>query len=413
MIRRRSDRRPALLVYTAAVVAAGVIATAWAIGAYPIAPTISLTATGGREGILLGLVFWVALGLLGGLRIQRLHGHGVLTFHLPFILAATALGGPAAGAIVAAISTFEQRERREMPWYGLLSNHAALAFAAVLSGIVYLEVDRLVALTLPSDIQAARLVSLVAAGLTLTAVSGGLAAVTIMLRDGLRRQEVVRIFDVGHRTTAAGEVVLGWLMTVTYLSMGWWAASICALLVLVAWAGHDARELSRFDPLSGLLTRTGFDEPLRRAIEQQRHGHRSAVLAIDLDGFKSINDHYGHDMGDEVIRIVGERLRTSIRLTDAAVRRGGDEFSVLLTDLPDADTAAVLAQRIHDRLCAPVEFDDQVVRVGASIGVFVIDPEGPERTVQRVHKSADRLMYQAKKAGGGLRVATREPTLVA
>ena len=123
------------------------------------------------------------MGLLGGTRIQRLHGHGVLTFHLPFILAATALGGPFAGAVVALVSTFDARELREAPWYGTLSNHLALALAAVASGVVYDAVQAWTVAVLPSDARASQLVSLVIASLVLSIVSSGIGALTIMLRD--------------------------------------------------------------------------------------------------------------------------------------------------------------------------------------------------------------------------------------
>ena len=86
-----------LHLYTGATILGGLAALAWASVTYPIWPTISLTQAGGPEGILLGLVFWIVIGLLGGTRVAHLHGHGVLTFHLPFIIAATALGGPVAG----------------------------------------------------------------------------------------------------------------------------------------------------------------------------------------------------------------------------------------------------------------------------------------------------------------------------
>jgi diguanylate cyclase (GGDEF)-like protein len=401
MIRRRSDRRPALLAFTTTVIVLGLGASVWAIVTYPISPVLSLTTTGGREGILLGLVFWVALGLLGSLRIERLHGHGVLTFHLPFIIAATILGGPAAGAVVGLISTFETRELREMPWYGLLSNHAGIALAAVLGGVVYLDLQRLLADVLPQDQRASQLAGLVLASLVISLVSSGIASVTMMLRDRLTTPELLRVFDSGHRTTAAGEVVLGWLLVVTYTEMGWWAASVAALLALTAWASHDAREVARRDALTGLLTRYGFDEPLQRAIERKDQGHISAVLAIDLDDFKVINDTMGHDAGDEVIRVVANRLRTNIRLTDAAVRRGGDEFSVLFTDLPDVETAGMLVDRIYRAILDPIDLERGEARVGASIGVYLLEPDGKAMSVADVHKRTDRRMYHAKRHDGG------------
>src|SRR5258706_8646323 len=83
MTRRRSV---ALYAYTAATIVAGLVALVWATVSFPIWPTISLTQAGGKEGILLGLLFWILIGLLGGMRVEQLHGYGVLTFHLPFII---------------------------------------------------------------------------------------------------------------------------------------------------------------------------------------------------------------------------------------------------------------------------------------------------------------------------------------
>src|SRR5262245_14729246 len=108
MTRRAADHSPALYAYTAGTIVAGVAVVAWAAATFPIGPAIALTREPDSQGKLLGLVFWILLGLLGGLRVQELPaGHGVLTFHLPFIIAATALGGPTAGAIVAIVSTIE------------------------------------------------------------------------------------------------------------------------------------------------------------------------------------------------------------------------------------------------------------------------------------------------------------------
>jgi diguanylate cyclase (GGDEF)-like protein len=408
VVRRRNDRRPELLVFTAAVIVFGTLVMAWSALSIPVDPRISLTASGRREGILLGLLFWVVLGLAGGLRIQRLHGHGVLTFHLPFIIAATALGGPTAGAIVAFASTFEARELREAPWYGVLYNHVSLGLSAVAGGLTYLGVEALLTATLPHEARASELASVVAASVVLTALSSIFAATTVMLRDSLTWRETLRLLDMGHRTTAAGEVVVGWLFVVTWSTMGWWGALVSAVLVLVAWAGHDAREAARRDPLTGLLTRPAFDEPLRRAVARRAEGHHAAVLAIDLDGFKAINDRFGHQAGDEVIAAVGERIRRSIRLTDAAVRRGGDEFSVLLADVPDSATALRLAERIHEEIREPIELDERNVSVGASIGLYVLDPLGRIPSLDRIYRTTDRLMYAAKKRGGGIRM-TRQP----
>jgi diguanylate cyclase (GGDEF)-like protein len=405
MNRRRFDHSPALYAYTAATILVGTMALAWAATSFPISEVISLTEGGGREGILLGLVFWVAIGLLGGTRVERLHGHGVLTFHFPFIIAAVALGGPTAGALVALISTIERRELRDVPWYGILANHAALTMAAIAGGLTVVGARGVLAGFVPGETQAVELVAIVLGSLVLATTATALAAGTTVLRDRLTVGEAVRVWDGGFRTTAAAEVVLGWMLWLTYTMIGWWAALICATFVLVMWNGHDAREIARHDAMTGLLSRAGFDARLADALEAVRkRGRAAALLAIDLDGFKGINDTHGHAIGDDVIRTIGARLRGAIRLTDAAVRRGGDEFGVLLVDIDDRPTAEAAARRIHDTICEPIELHDRVVGVGASIGVVVIGTAGRMPSIGRLHDSADRLMFEAKEAGGGLRL---------
>ena len=403
MNRRRADYRPILLVYTAVTVLFGAVALVWCVRTFPIDPSISLTAAGGSEGILLGLVFWIAIGLLGSLRVERLHGHGVLTFHFPFIIAATALGGPTAGALVALISTFERRELRDMPRFGLVSNHAHMTIAAIAGGITMDAVSGALAAAAVDQGQAVQLVAIVAGGLVLATTAAALAAGTIILRARLTLPEAFRLFDMGIRTTAAAEVVLGWMLWLTYVEVGWWAAAITVILALVIWNGHDAQEIARHDAMTGLLTRSGFDARFADALQAvQRRGQSAALLHIDLDRFKAINDTHGHAVGDDVIREVGARLRASIRLTDSAVRRGGDEFGVLLVDIPDQATAMMLSKRIHAQLCAPIRLDDRVVSVGASIGSYFIAPTERMPTIGRLHDLADRLSMQAKKAGGGV-----------
>jgi diguanylate cyclase (GGDEF)-like protein len=396
--RRRSDRSPVLLAYTAVQIVLGLIVFTWAVQRYPIDEGISLTRAGGREGILLGLLFWVLLGLLGSTRIERLHGHGVLTFHLPFIAAAMALGGPVAGAIVAAVSTIERRELLEIPWYGMLANHAALTISSVLGGVVMVQARTYLGPDL-AEPQAVELAAIVLGTFVLTLLSTLFAVGTIMLRDHLTIGEAHRVYDTSYRITAASEVVLGWLLAFTYLVVGWWSALVVASLVLVVWQGYDAVEVSRHDAMTGLLTRSGFDVHVKEALQAaDRRGAAAALLAIDLDRFKAVNDTYGHETGDEVIRTVGERLKSSVRLTDAAVRRGGDEFGVLLTNVPDLDTARMLALRIHDRLCEPMHLDRVTAEVGASIGMVLIEPAERMPSVGRLHDEADSLMYEAKRA---------------
>ena len=217
-----------LYVYTAATIVAGLTALLWASVSFAIWPTISLTQAGGPEGILLGLLFWILLGLLGGTRVEQLHGYGVLTFHLPFIIAATALGGPVAGGWVAMVSTLEARELREVPWYGTLANHSAMALSAVLAGVVFEAVRSGPLGAISDQPQAAQLVAIVLATFVMSGLSAGLATGTVILRDGLTAREAARLMDTSYRTTSASEVVLGWVLVLAYGTIGWWAALICA-----------------------------------------------------------------------------------------------------------------------------------------------------------------------------------------
>ncbi len=405
---RSHHSRLALYVYTGATIVVGLTALAWASVTFEIWPTISLTQAGGSEGILLGVLFWIVLGLLGGTRVEHLHGHGVLTFHLPFIIAATALGGPVAGGWVAMISTLEARELREVRWYGTLANHSAMALSAVLAGVVFQTVRTLPLGAVVDQPQAVQLVSIILATFVLSGLSAALATGTAILRDDLSLREAARLFDTSYRTTSASEVVLGWILTLAYGTIGWWAALICATLVLVIWQAYDDRERTRHDAMTGLLSRSGFDARLAEVlVGVQRGAGRCALLAIDLDGFKAVNDTYGHAVGDEVLREVGARLQNSIRLTDAAVRRGGDEFGVLLAGVSDSVAAETLAKRILADLCEPIETDKGMIRVGASIGVIMIEPGSRSLSIERLHALADGEMYQAKRDGGGIRM--RQP----
>src|SRR6478609_12170408 len=177
---RRRRRTVALYLYTGATIVVGLAALAWASLTLDIWPEISLTQAGGKEGILLGLLFWILIGLLGGTRFKQLHGFGVLTFHLPFIIAATALGGPVAGGWVAMISTLEARELREVPWYGTLANHSAMALSAVLAGVVFETVRDGPLGSISVEPQATQLVALVIATFVMSALSAGLATGTVI-----------------------------------------------------------------------------------------------------------------------------------------------------------------------------------------------------------------------------------------
>lgn len=164
---------------------------------------------------------------------------------------------------------------------------------------------------------------------------------------------------------------------------------------------HDQLVLRALhDPLTGLLVRPVIVEQLSRALTRgSRHSQPVAVLFIDLDRFKQVNDRYGHAAGDELLCCFSEQLQRSLRPSDSVARFGGDEFVVLLDDLSTAADAEVVAARVLEgvRECRlPAGMGS---RLSASIGVAVA--EGPGHTAELLISEADQTMYQAKRDGGG------------
>jgi diguanylate cyclase (GGDEF)-like protein len=162
-------------------------------------------------------------------------------------------------------------------------------------------------------------------------------------------------------------------------------------------ASQEAEFLALHDSLTGLPNRTLFDDRLERALAQsERDGGGAAVMVIDLDRFKDVNDTHGHSAGDAVLRAAAERLATTLRDCDTVARIGGDEFGVVLTGI-DLDGARESATRMHAALTAPFAVGDVVVDVGASVGVALHPVHGAAADV--LVPMADTAMYDAKRAG--------------
>ena len=165
-----------------------------------------------------------------------------------------------------------------------------------------------------------------------------------------------------------------------------------------------------YDSLTGMPNRAVFRDRLEHALARagrDRSG-QIAVLLLDLDGFKVVNDSMGHDAGDELLVAVGRRISATCRVSDTVSRLGGDEFAVLLEDAVSEVSAVQLAGRLQERLAAAFEIRSREVFVGASIGVALVDDAsvGPEDLV----RNADTAMYAAKTAGKG-RYAVFQPEM--
>jgi len=156
--------------------------------------------------------------------------------------------------------------------------------------------------------------------------------------------------------------------------------------------------LAQFDPLTGLPNRTLLADRFSQMIVQaKRRNSPLAVLFIDLDGFKTVNDTLGHAGGDELLKEVAVRLQATVRGGDTVARISGDEFAVVLADLARADDAAVVAQKIIDRLAATVDIGGKEVFVTASVGIAAFPGDGAD--AESLIGAADAAMYRAKQGG--------------
>jgi diguanylate cyclase (GGDEF)-like protein/PAS domain S-box-containing protein len=155
---------------------------------------------------------------------------------------------------------------------------------------------------------------------------------------------------------------------------------------------------AQHDSLTGLLNRLSFEERLRQAIAHAaRHNRRLAVLSVDLDRFKLVNDTLGHEAGDELIKQLGARLVESLRETDIVARWGGDEFVIGLMEIEHRHDAEAVAEKLVDALKTPFDISGHFSTISASIGVSVYPDDG--RDLDALVRHADTAMYRAKKGG--------------
>lgn len=177
-----------------------------------------------------------------------------------------------------------------------------------------------------------------------------------------------------------------------------------ARLVAIAVERHRAEErvryLALYDPLTGLANRTLLGDRLDSAISHARRHHISAALLfIDLDGFKAINDTHGHNAGDEVLATVGRRISSCIRDCDTAARIGGDEFVVLLSEIAYPTDAQQVANKVLEAVGQGVAWGEHELRVGASIGIALYPDDAA--TADTLLTRADDAMYAVKQGGKG------------
>jgi diguanylate cyclase (GGDEF)-like protein len=156
--------------------------------------------------------------------------------------------------------------------------------------------------------------------------------------------------------------------------------------------------LARVDVLTGLVNRAGFE---LRLAEAMSHSHATgtlmALMYLDIDRFKQINDGFGHNAGDLLLQAFAGRLLQTLRSTDTVARLGGDEFIVVMENLPKPEVATMVAAKIVQAMAAPFNIDQQTISVTTSIGVAFY--QGGAVNADMLTKQADEMLYQAKGAG--------------
>jgi diguanylate cyclase (GGDEF)-like protein/PAS domain S-box-containing protein len=171
---------------------------------------------------------------------------------------------------------------------------------------------------------------------------------------------------------------------------------------------YDLRHQALHDGLTGLPNRVLFRDRVSQALAR-RDDSSVAVLMIDLDDFKTINDAVGHPVGDEMLKMIAYRLRQFLRAGDTAARLGGDEFAIAIEDVRDREEVLEIARRILISVRAPVSWDGREIRADASIGI-VFDTDCPNATPEIMLRNADMAMYSAKGKGKG-RVAVYDESM--
>jgi diguanylate cyclase (GGDEF)-like protein len=169
-------------------------------------------------------------------------------------------------------------------------------------------------------------------------------------------------------------------------------------LQLAAEMTEELRHMAQHDQLTGLPNRALFSDRIHRELTHaKRYAGRFAVIFLDLDKFKPINDDFGHAVGDLMLQHVARRLQDSVRASDTVGRMGGDEFVVLMPELTESDAALGLAEKIRHAVGQPFIFDGHELTITCSLGVAIYPDDGTDEAA--LIKSADEAMYRAKDAG--------------
>jgi diguanylate cyclase (GGDEF)-like protein len=385
----------------------GVGGLAVAVGATALIgiwPTIALPfAIGGIDPTMLGVAFWTTVCLATSSLGLAEQGRAAIIFAIGPLIATAALGGPAAVAWVALLGTFEAREvRGGVPWYGVLANHGAGAIAWTACGLTILALRSLAG---PGAGSFANFVVIMAGAAVGSLLSLVLTMAAVSARTGQRPATTLPIGMRELGLLLASEAALAWLVSWAY-PVAWWSPFLFFVTDTAAAKSltrHRAAWGLRHDPLTELSNGLGLDERIAEMRRVPLPG--VCVLYLDLDGFKAINDHHDHNVGDDVLRVTGRRLAEACRNGDFLARLHGDEFVVLAHGIASEAEADALGRRLIAAVEPPIDHAAGELRVSATVGIRLVrDLAGIDEAI----READAAMSHAKDVKAAASGRTRD-----
>ena len=397
LIRLRIGTPSPIACYVAAIVAAGVGLLA------AFSQQLPAIIAGGD----LRLALLVAAVLVGELYPIRLGpGQGEVAPSTTFTFAILLTFGTAAAAVTQAVASLASDVTHRKRLRLVAFNVSQYAIAVATAGLVH---DLIVGASHGDELGLLGLIAIVAAGAAFFAVNTGAVAIAVSLSTGTRISDAVAGDLI--RQSATESVLIG-LAPLAVLALER-NAVLLALLVLpllaVQRAARQAQiseHLAMHDALTGLPNRAKFYSRLTHAIASADEGTRVALLLVDLDRFKEINDTLGHRYGDEVLRQVAQRLSERIPGHGTVARLGGDEFAILMPHRRSDDVALELAAEVRRSLATPLDAAGIRLDVGGSVGVATYPNDGHD--VETLLQRADIAMYEAKSGRTGVQRYRRE-----
>jgi diguanylate cyclase (GGDEF)-like protein len=389
----RMPRREVVAIVTL-FTAGALVAFVASLLLYPVDAAIALPFSPlGLDPVIAGVAVWVVVGLATSSRSVADEGRVTILYGVGPIIAAAALGGPTAAAWVALLGTLELRELRgDVPWYGVVANHAMMVIPAVLAGIAILGLER----AAPAGTGVAgELVAVMGGAMLFWVIALGFSIATVWARNGRRPSEALGVPWRSLFSMMVAESAFAWVFALAYRQIAWWSPVVLVLADVAASGSLDrgrAGWLARHHQVTHLPNRVALVE---RANDLRRSGRRGAyVFYLDLDGFKAVNDTYDHDVGDDVLRVVAERLSGVKRRDDFLAHFHGDEFVLLAPGIATEEEATGLIERITTAVEAPIEVAEGTVHVSISVGYRVITDL---RSLDEEIRQADRRMTVVKR----------------